>query len=576
MKIVAKRRTHEEFVQEVYDLVGDEYIVLDKFTGVDNKIRIKHNCKKCNNYEWLVAPQYFLRGNRCLKCSGKLKKTHEEFVQEVYDLVGDEYTVLGKYKTTHTKIKMRHNDEYCDNNEYDVKPTDFLSGNRCPKCMFRSVTKGIDSFKEEVYDLVGDEYTVLSDAYINNGEKIIIQHNAEYCSNNTYSVRPIDFTSMGRRCAICSAKKVGDSNRKSLDTFKTEVYNLVGTDYVVLGDYIDWKTKTLFRHNIPSCKNEFEMRPGNFITNGNRCPKCAKFGSISNAEIDIICFIKNYYSGEIRVSDRSVLSGSEIDVYLPDINLGIEYNGFYWHSDKFKDKDYHLKKLNKAHEAGINLLFIDEVDWLNKENICKARILYHINGIKKSIYARNTELYFPTPKEEKEFLNRNHIQGYIASSIKIALKYEDNIVALLSFTKSRKNVNQNNENEVELLRYATNIDYVVPGGFSKLLKNSIPLIQRKYEDIKIITTFSDNNLSYGNLYEKNGFTLDHISKPSYFYVYQKKKYNRFTFRKSELKRLFPEYALEGLTEFQITDSIPGMYRVWNTGNNVYKLDINIL
>lgn len=59
------------------------------------------------------------------------RKTQEEFEKEVYDLVGDEYKVLGEYKSTHTKIKMLHTK--CGN-EFDMSPSDFLRGNRCPFC----------------------------------------------------------------------------------------------------------------------------------------------------------------------------------------------------------------------------------------------------------------------------------------------------------------------------------------------------------------------------------------------------------------------------------------------------------
>ena len=38
------------------------------------------------------------------------KKTHEKFVEEVFNLVGDEYEVLGRYVNAKTKILMRHSE----------------------------------------------------------------------------------------------------------------------------------------------------------------------------------------------------------------------------------------------------------------------------------------------------------------------------------------------------------------------------------------------------------------------------------------------------------------------------------
>lgn len=52
-------------------------------------------------------------GNRCPYCFGHITKTTELFKKEVYDLVADEYLVLGEYKRNHEKILMKHNTDSC-------------------------------------------------------------------------------------------------------------------------------------------------------------------------------------------------------------------------------------------------------------------------------------------------------------------------------------------------------------------------------------------------------------------------------------------------------------------------------
>ena len=52
------------------------------------------------------------------------RKTHEEFVKEVFDLVGNEYEVISQYKTSKEKIVMRH---HICNKDYEVKTSNFLS-----------------------------------------------------------------------------------------------------------------------------------------------------------------------------------------------------------------------------------------------------------------------------------------------------------------------------------------------------------------------------------------------------------------------------------------------------------------
>lgn len=155
-------KTNEEFTKEVYDVVGDEYIFLEKYKGVQNKILCMHN--KCS-YQFYVRPNHFLRGSRCPKCYGHLgasPKTHGQFLYECYQLVGDEYRVLETYVNANTPILLRHNE--CGH-EYYVTPDKFLSGRRCPQCSkskgeqkIRTYLENIDIVFEQEYsfdDLVG-------------------------------------------------------------------------------------------------------------------------------------------------------------------------------------------------------------------------------------------------------------------------------------------------------------------------------------------------------------------------------------------------------------------------------------
>jgi predicted Zn-ribbon and HTH transcriptional regulator len=130
-----KRKTNEQFLKEVYNQVGDEYTFLEEYKNAETKIKVRHNCKKCNNYEYIVRPNDFIKSNaRCPKCAGNIKRTTIDFKQEVYNLVKDEYTVLGQYNNRYAKILMRHNCTECNNHTWLVRPTNFLQGNRCPIC----------------------------------------------------------------------------------------------------------------------------------------------------------------------------------------------------------------------------------------------------------------------------------------------------------------------------------------------------------------------------------------------------------------------------------------------------------
>ena len=72
------RKTNEQFLKEVFELVGDEYTFLDEYEKSNTKILVRHNCNKCDNYEYMVRPTDFRSGYRCPKCAGCIKKTDDD------------------------------------------------------------------------------------------------------------------------------------------------------------------------------------------------------------------------------------------------------------------------------------------------------------------------------------------------------------------------------------------------------------------------------------------------------------------------------------------------------------------
>lgn len=104
----------------------------------------------CGNI-YKVVPSKFVQGRRCPECSrkqqgGKISKTHEQFVEDVFDTVENEYTVAGTYIDSLTKIKMIHNK--CGH-EWKITPGNFLSGKRCPKCKETKGEKAISDWLDK-------------------------------------------------------------------------------------------------------------------------------------------------------------------------------------------------------------------------------------------------------------------------------------------------------------------------------------------------------------------------------------------------------------------------------------------
>jgi len=349
-------------------------------------------------------------------------------------------------------------------------------------------------------------------------------------------------------------------NNRFKNIFPIIIKRLKINNVILLDDYKGMRVndKNVF-YNLRclTCNTNFK---DNFHSKIPRCPICFPLNS-SRAEKEIVDFIKSLNINNIIENDRIILDGKELDIYLPDYNLAIEFDGLYWHSESMgKDKNYHLNKTEKCNEKGIRLIHIFEDEWTDKQEIIKSIIKIKLGIIPNKIYARKCIIKEVENKEEKIFLENNHLQGSVGSRIKLGLYYENELVSLLTFGKPRYS-----SYDWELLRFANKLDTSVIGGFAKLLKH----FTRNY--LGTIISYSDRRYFTGAIYENNGFEYSHKSKPSYFYIDNKRiiKYNRIKFQKHKLKDLLEEYD-ETLTE-KDNMLMNGYDRIWDCGNNVYVL-----
>lgn len=175
------RRTDDEFKKEIKCISNDEYMTLIEFKNVRQKMEFKH--KICGNV-FSMTSHNFIGGQRCPHCNGNVLKTQEQFEDEVFTQRGDEYSVIGTYINSATKILMRHN--LCET-EWLVRPNDFIvkySG--CPCCYQSKGESAINKFlkdsgifyrrQEKFEDLVNNNNKHLSyDFYLPN-ENLLIEY----------------------------------------------------------------------------------------------------------------------------------------------------------------------------------------------------------------------------------------------------------------------------------------------------------------------------------------------------------------------------------------------------------------
>lgn len=277
------------------------------------------------------------------------RKTNREWVSEVKELTGGEYTFLEEYINNREKIKVIHNK--CKH-EYRVSPKAFLRGNRCPNCN-PARRRTTEEFKREVNQLVKGEYTVVSE-YAGHHKPVTMRHNQ---CGRVYKVLASDFLK-GRRCRECAFAKL----RKTNEEWVSQVKSLVGDDYIFLEEYRGDNVKIRYRH---SCGGSHEVTPNNFI-NGTRCPLCKE----SSGE----AYIRRYLTEKgVPFESQKTFKGLVYknplyyDFYIPKYNVLIEYQGeqHYRPNPYFGGEEGYQKqrirdniKRDYAKDKGITLLEI--------------------------------------------------------------------------------------------------------------------------------------------------------------------------------------------------------------------------
>ena len=260
----------------------------------------------------------------------------------------------------------------------------------------------------------------------------------------------------------------------------------------------------------------------------------------------------------IHQKDRLLCKPKELDFYLPDYNLAIEYDGLYWHTESNgKNNNYHFYKTKQCEEKNIQLIHIFEDEWVNKKEICKSIIKGYLNKQDQIIPARKCKFEEIPNKNLREFLNQNHLQGWCKANKAVVLKYDNEIIAAMTFGKPR----YNKSIEWELIRLAFKTNTKIIGGTEKLWAYFI----KKYNPISVVS-YCDRRWFTGKVYQKLGFTRKEEAKPTYWYVNDDVREHRSKYQKHKLVKMGYD---ANLTEQQITRDIIGLDRIWDCGQTAW-------
>ena len=330
------------------------------------------------------------------------RKTDKEFKQEVYDLVGDEYTVASRYKNARTKVNIIHNK--CGYKDWWVTPHNFLSGKRCPKCS-GNINLDQNRFNYLVNKQTNGEWYLSNDIkYKNNHTKVKLVH--KKC-NNYKLITPKSFRQNGIKCKYCidqdkrnkeeqqqainnklyggltkkqfnQRKQLAKNKKRSLSEVKNLIKQLGRGDYeLVSSSYVKYTKPLEIKHL--RCNRTFPMSLDKFVS-GHRCLFCKQ--SHGEELIDQVLHELN-----LSYSYGYILHNKlHLDFYLPQLHLAFEYDGIQHYKPRefFGGQDYYdklhqhdLEKDRYCKEHGIKLVRIPYT--VNKIKDIKKIISYYIN-----------------------------------------------------------------------------------------------------------------------------------------------------------------------------------------------------
>ncbi len=361
-----------------------------------------------------------------------------------------------------------------------------------------------DKIKKTNLEKYGVEYSIQSETIRNKSEETYLEKYGNKHSSQTDIVK----------------EKVRKSKfRKTLERYSEKI----DKEMYIIESYSD--DFFVIKHHI--CSEFFNIEKNmlydRILYKNVICTKCQpkiENRSFSQKQEFLVKFLKSLNISIVE-NDRKILEGKELDIYIPEYNLAIEFNGLYWHSEKYKDKNYHLDKSLRCLEKGIDLLHIWEDEWIFKQDIVKSIISNRLNKNNK-IYARKCVVKSVDILVVKNFLESNHIDGYAKSDVNIGLHYNDELVCLMCLKKKK--------NDFEIIRTCTKLNYTVIGGVSKLFNH----FKKNYK-FDNITTSTDFRLFNGKIYGNLGFVKQKLSKPKNYWC---KKLERLKKKKDNYYKLY--------------------------------------
>lgn len=546
-----------KFLLNAQEKFGDQYDY-SRIEYVNGSVPITFTCRGCGG-ELTLTPTKHLQGQRCNVCrpSKTGKKTTEWFLEQVGEYHSEydyDYSKVNYVNST-TKVEI-----FCRTHQqtFFAPPQDFLVGkNRCRECGEEArLEKRRLPFEEwlpRAQAVHGGLYEY--DAYSWNGLHKPVR--IRCAAHGWFEQIPANHETQGSGCPKCGR----DLSRLGRRIPEAELISRAREAHGDTYTYPDQSDRP--GKYISACCSKHGVFQQLLVSHlkGRGCMKCS-IGRVSSGQQEIFDFLKESYTEEIMLEHR-MSSGLILDIFLPKLHVGIEYNGLYYHSEPSRldrskpagrsDYKYHYEKSLQANRDGIALIHIWEDEWLFKQDLVKALLLNRLNlDTQPRVFAQNTQIVEVSADQAYAFFEATHLQGLRHTCSRyIGLATPDTgLVALAAFSERGS--------ASELVGFSTSCP--VPEGFSRILssyRQSCP------SEISEIVAFSDTRLSEGGLYQAAGFDRVGEVDVSYEYIQGRERRPKSEFQLSALENDFQKFD-PNLSERDNCE-LNGWFRLWDCG-----------
>lgn len=383
---------------------------------------------------------------------------------------------------------------------FEQRLLNHLHGAGCPQCAGR----GVDWVARfvSVHGTTYDYSRVVFRGYKEPVEVICAEHGSFWQTpDNHYRGR--------QGCPACGRQRVRESKQLPVGEFIRRAREVYGDRF----EYDEQQFDNMLRGQVRIlCKDHgwFHQNPVNHLAGKVGCTRC---NNMKSAPEDAVAEYLGQFTTVVR-RDRSLIGPKELDIYLPEHSLAVEFCGMYWHShgdkaDEKKNKRRHAEKHRLCAEKGVRLITLYETEWSERQATVKRMLRNAIGKSRGRLMARKCELGRPTAQEARAFYERYHPQGGSGSGEHYGLYWKGKLVACMRFTFGGNDRGAGAKvRQWTLSRYATRI--TVAGAAGRLFKAFLKECQPP-----TVKSFSDNRWFSGQMYEQLGFTLEEDVGPDY-------------------------------------------------------------